>query len=342
MPAEVLDTTVTVRPAGPQDVAAIANILLLDAGERCAADPGLWGLVGNAQEKVVSSIRSAMKAETPPLRQQWLVAEAEGQIVGVTHSILLPVPPIYAGELGPPGLIMEDCHVSPVAPPSTREKLFQATQADLIGVGARLLLASSVAGGSWESEYVAQGFEPVTLYYAKTGLCLSAGHADTRPATETDVTKIVASSALNRRILQDLHPTFWKTHKNADAHFEGWMKHSLSLIDRDMFVAETGNRFEGYAISQPATWLHFPSAHDISDIGVIDDFFHVDLMNPPGASSGNASSMALLVEAEAARQERGDRSVLVVCPAAWRAKIDLLEKAGYRKAITWLIKIIGQ
>ena len=41
---------------------------------------------------------------------------------------------------------------------------------------------------------------------------------------------------------------------------------------------------------------------------------------------------------EAAREERGDASVLVVCPAAWRLKIALLKRSGYGNAITWSIK----
>lgn len=333
--------TLTIRPAEPADIDKVADLLLADAEARYAADPGLWKLDRAARDKTCSTIRTAMEAEKAPFRQQWLIAEAGGRPVGVTHSILLPVPPIYAGEYGPPGLIMEDCFIAPDAPAGTRRDLLKAAEADLIGAGALILLASSVDGGAWEAEYDGQGYSPLTMYFAKTGLTHQSTFAQVRQATGDDVPGIVAASAVHRRILDDLHHLFWKPHNDADARFGGWMTRSLTLEDRDMFVSEGNGGITGYAISHPATPLHFPTPHDISGVGVIDDFFHEATEDLGNLGASGPKAMALFSAAEAARARRGDHSVLVVCPASWQSKILMLKQLGYRNAITWHIRMVG-
>lgn len=327
--------TTTVRAAGLQDLEPVADLLLDDAKTREAANPVLWKLDREPRQKILSAVRTTMEAG----EQRWLVAQSGTTIVGVIHSMRVPVPPIYDGAFGSPGLIMEDCFVSTAAPPTTRAGLLQAAETDLFETGARLVIGASAAGGDWEQEYARQGFEPVTLYFAKSGLSQAITFSHVRQAREVDVAEIVVASAINRQILERLNPAFWKIHAEADARFGSWMKHSLTLPDRDMFVSEVEGKFEGYAISQPATRLHFPSPHDISSIGVIDDYFHESIADPEVRISPWHEGLALLEAAEAARQTRGDNSVLVVCPAAWRTKIALLEQAGYTKAITWFVKI---
>lgn len=331
--------TVTIRPARPTDLAPLVTLMLADAQDRHSADPGLWRMAAEAWNKTHSSIKTAMEAEKPPFRQQWLVAESDGKVVGVTHSILLPVPPIYAGVSGPPGLIMEDCAVAPDAPTDTRPALLKAAEADLIEAGAVILLASSVEGGAWETEYARHGYEPLTQYFAKTGLTGKAASAGVRQATEGDVPAIVTASAVHRSILARLHHLFWQPHDDADARFGAWMNRSLTLQDRDMFVAEEAGGIRGYAISHPATPLHFPTPHDISGIGVIDDFFHDATQNPEELDISSLNAEALFLAAEAARAGRGDHSVLVVCPAAWQSKIEMLKHLGYSNAITWHIRV---
>ena len=331
---------VAIRSANIADLDPIAELLLADAKERCAADPGLWRLSDDAQSKIYGTIKLAMEAEKAPFRQQWLVAEFGGRIVGVTHSILLQVPPIYAGRFGPPGLIMEGCFVSPDAPDGTHAELLNAAEADLIDAGALILLASSVVNGAWEPKYAGCGYAPLTAYYAKTGLNTQHDHSFVHSATETDVPGIVAASAVHRRILDDLHHVFWEPHKEADARFGAWMTRSLTLSDRDMFVAHDDNRIRGYAISQPATPTHFPTSHDISGIGVIDDFYHEAMENTETLAPTADEAKTLFSMAEVARTERGNHSVLVVCPANWSSKIKILEQSGYRNAIMWHIKIV--
>lgn len=329
---------INIRPAAIADIDAISGLLVEDAKQRAAVDPDLWSLSEQPLGKIKSSISSAMRNESPPFRQRWLLAEVNGKAVGVTHSILLPVPPIYAGEFGPPGLIMEDCFIAPYAPVDTAEGLLEAAELDLLQAGAQILLASSIEGGMWADVYAQQGYDPLTMYFAKTGLGQAQPSGVVRKATAQDVPKIVTSSAINRRVLQDLHPTFWKPHADADDRFGSWMTRSLTLTDRDMFVSERDGHIQGYAISHPATPLHFPSPHNISRIGVIDDFYHDDLENAASLENGCDDAMALFEVAEAARAGRNDTSVLVVCPATWKSKIDLLERSDYRNAITWFIK----
>lgn len=329
--------TLTTRPAVLDDIDTIAALLFDDAKQRCTVDPALWKLAAEPEDRIKSVLLIAMTNDAPPFRQQWILAEARGKAVGVAHSILLPVPPIYAGEFGPPGLIMEDCFVAPDAPPETRRILLEAAEADLLEAGAEILLASSIQGGTWASLYSQDGYDPLTMYFAKSGLKQPEKHENLRKANQEDIPSIVASSAKHRGILKDLHPLFWKPHAEADDRFGAWMTRSLTLDDRDMFVSVSGG-VHGYAISQPATPLHFPTPHDISGIGVIDDFYHGALQDPAVLSGDTDNAKALVTAAEAARSERGDTSVLVVCPAAWASKIELLKQAGYRNAITWFIK----
>lgn len=334
--------TINIRPAEPSDIGVLSDLLLADARERYAIDPFLWKLENNPREKILSAIAAEMENEKPPFRQQILIADIDGKIVGVTHSMLLPAPPIYAGESGSPGFIMEDSFVVPNAPRGTRSALFGAAEADLIGAGAQILLASSVEGGAWESECTRQGYEPLTRYFAKTNLSQANEFANVRKAKEADVPAIVTSSATNRQILWDLNERFWKPHADADSRSDWWMRHSLTLGDRDMFVSELDGRFQGYAISQPATPLHFPTPHDISGIGVIDDYYHDELEDPNDLSAGGANAAVLLEAAEVALEKRGNSSALIVCPTAWKSKIVVLERAGYSNAITWFVKIHGQ
>ncbi|CAN0604465.1 unnamed protein product, partial [Ectocarpus sp. 12 AP-2014] len=191
-----------------------------------------------------------------------------GEIVGLTHSILLPVPPIYAGENGAPGLIMEDCFVVVGAPDGTAESLLAAAEQDLRDAGANVLLGSSVNGGPWGEVYRAKDYAPLTLYLAKSGLVENDALGAARAAAEEDVPMIVALSAEHRRTLSDIN-VFWKPHPEADVRFRNWMARSLTMMDRDIFISETEAGAAGYAISQPATPLHFPPAHEISLTGVV-------------------------------------------------------------------------
>ncbi|SFR56480.1 hypothetical protein [Litoreibacter janthinus] len=329
--------SLTIRPANITDVEAIAGLLVLDAEQRYAANQTLWKMAPEPHAKVASTITAAMQNEAPPFRQHWLIAESEGNVVGVTHTILLPVPPIYAGEFGPPGLIMEDCYVLDRAPSGTAKALLEAAEADLVAAGAKVLLGSSIAGGIWGDEFLAQSYEPLTLYFSKTGLSNAADHDDVQKASEDDIPAIVASSAVNRQVLFDLND-FWKPHPEADARFGSWMTRSLTLTDRDMLISNSEGDPEGYSVSQPATPLHFPSAHDVVGTGFIDDYFHADFENPTRLENQGHAARALLQASESALEARGNDAALIVCPAAWISKIEVLQSEGYETEIVWFIK----
>ena len=327
----------SIRPAQAGDQEAMADLLLEDAQQRHARNRTLWALKTQAKESVLAALKSSMEVANPPFRQQWLVAEDKGTMIGITHSILLPVPPIYAGLDGPPGLIMEDCFVSNTAPCGVARALLSAAEDDLRAAGAKILLVSSVPGGDWGAVCQAQGYAPLTLYFSKNGLTHSEAQPGARNASARDVAGIVMRSAEHRQILRDLD-VFWEPHTEADTRFGNWMTRSLTLTDRDMFVVGDEDAIDGYAISQPATPLHFPPAHEISATGVIDDFYHSALRDPATLGDNGAEALALFEAAVTALGGRGNASCLVVCPAAWTSKIALLENAGYSTALVWFIK----
>ena len=221
--------------------------------------------------------------------------------------------------------------------PEMAKALLDAAETDLAGHGAKSLLGSSVPGGAWEAAYCSRGYQPLTLYLARCGLRPPRDQDDVRAAGEPDIDAIIALSATNRARLFDLDP-FWKPHDDADERFGAWMQKSLTLKDRDMLVSEADGRVTGYAISQPATPLHFPPAHDIAATGVIDDYYHEDFADPVNLTGDGTGAARLLRAAEMALTARGNTAALVVCPAAWTSKIAVLEAEGYRTALTWFIK----
>lgn len=333
--------TVKIRPALGSDLDAMARLMLSDARARASVDPLLWALAVDPGEQIRTSLDAAMHDTAPLFRRKWLIAEAQGRMVGVTHAILLPVPPIYAGAFGPPGLIMEDCALASDAPPETGRICLEAAENDLKAAGAKILLGSSVAGGRWGALYLNQGYVPLTQYYAKTELTRVDPGAGIRLAIAQDVPDIVRCSAAHRRILHELNPVFWKPHDAADDRFGAWMHRSLTLTDRDMFVSHADTSLRGYAIAQPASTLHVPVAHDVAQVGFVDDYHHCAFADVFGRAEGQRAATGLLAAAEAARARRGNSAVLVVCPADWTSKNRLLSDAGYRVAITWYVKQVS-
>jgi hypothetical protein len=329
--------TQTTRPATSDDIPRLVELLMLDASERHAQDAILWKLANDEPAQIEKALIFALTAEQQPFQQFWWVAEDGGQVTGVIHAMMLPVPPIYAGSFGEPGLILPDTFVAPAAPRGTVEALLSTAENALHEAGALIKLASYVAGENWRTAFEAYGYEPLTLYFSRTDLGNRGMPAGIRQATEDDVPGIVARSVENRRVLFDIDP-FWEIHPDADPRFSAWMTRSLTLRDRDMMVLGTSEDLEGYIIAQPASRLHFPPAHDITGTGAIDDYYHPELVNPAALDQGSEDASALLRAAEAAFANRGMGAAFVVCPAGWTSKIELLESAGYETAMVWSIK----
>ncbi len=310
---------------------------MLDAQERHTKDAILWKVADEAPKQIEKELAFALTAEQQPCQQFWHVASVGGQITGVIHAMMLPVPPIYAGSFGEPGLILPDSFVAADAPSGTLEGLLAAAEDALHEAGAKIKLASFVAGEVWQTAFEASGYEPLTLYLSRSDLGDRGMPAGVRSAAEDDVPGIVARSAENRQVLFDIDP-FWEIHPEADARFSAWMTRSLTLRDRDMMVLGPTEDLKGYIIAQPASRLHFPPAQDITGTGVIDDYYHSELANPAVLDQRGEGAGALLRAAEAAFANRGMGAAFVVCPAGWASKIELLESAGYETALVWSVK----
>ncbi len=326
-----------VRPATPNDIPRLVELLLMDAAERRAREPLLWKMAEDAPRQIEKALTFALTAEQQPFRQFWQVSEDAGTVTGVIHSMMLPVPPIYAGAQGEPGLILPDSFATPDAPDGTVDALVEAAEAALRDAGAQITLSTFVTGQEWQDVFQRRHYAPLTLYLSRSDPGETGKPSDVRPATEADVPGIVTRSAENRQILFDIH-RFWEIHPEADSRFFAWMNRSLTLRDREMLVLGEPENLDGYIIAQPASRLHFPPAHDIAGTGVIDDFYHPDLADPETLENGGQGANALLRAAEAAFADRGMGAALVVCPAEWRSKVRMLQAAGYETAMVWSIK----
>lgn len=329
--------TQTIRPVTADDIPRLIELLMLDAKERHAQDGILWKMADDAPAQIKKALTFALTAEQQPFQQFWHVAEDGGQIMGVIHAMMLPVPPIYAGSFGAPGLILPDSFIATNARSGTLESLLTVAEEALHEAGARIKLASYVAGEVWRSAFEVSGYEPLTLYLSRSDLGDHGTPAGVRQATEADIPGIVARSTENRQVLFDIDP-FWEIHPEADPRFSAWMTRSLTLRDRDMMVQGESEDLQGYIIAQPASRLHFPPAHDITGTGVIDDYYHPELANPSALDRGCEASKSLLRAAEMAFANRGIGAAFVVCPAGWTSKVKLLESAGYETAMVWSIK----
>lgn len=326
-----------IRAATLDDIPQLINLLLSDAAERHAHDSALWRIADDAAAQIGRALTDALTAQQQPFVQIWQVADHDGRITGVSHAMLLPVPPIYAGQDGEPGLIMPDSYAAPDAPAGTVDALVQAAEDALRNAGARIIISAFVTGEHWRGVFQKRGYDPLTLYLSRAHLVGGERHPDIRPASEGDIPGIIARSAENRQVLRDID-VFWNVHPDADARFSAWMTRSLTLSDRDMMVIGPRTNLDGYVIAQPASRLHFPPAHDITAIGVIDDYYHRELADFETRDAGHQGALALLRAAETAFAARSRDTAFVVCPAGWRSKIKALEAAGYETAMVWSIK----
>jgi hypothetical protein len=322
----------------PHDLPGIVSLLIEGTHERRSLDPLLWRLTPSAPARIAAAVGAALNASQASAPELWLVAEESDRIVGVTHAMTVPVPPIYDAAASLPGLLLDDCFISTDAPAGTAEALLVATEAALRQAGATTLIASCPAAAPLRPIYESRGYEPVTLYMGKHRFSPGALPFGVRPASAEDLPAIVTLSAEHRRTLARVNPRFWHIHPEADIRFDAWMRRSLTLKDRDMRVAGGPGEVHGYIIAQPCSPLLIPIAHDVAGIGVIDDFYDEDFATVAAVSNNGSSGAALLAAAESAFVQRGVDSALVVCPAAWPSKVSLLERSGYRTAKLWMLR----
>ena len=186
-----------IRRATSRDIPGMVDILLFDAERRRALDPALWPLTADASARIATALDRGLAGANPSARELWLLAETSGQLVGITHAMIVPAPPIY-GVAVSPGLFLDDCFTTPEAPSGTAEALLAATEGALRDAGARGLIASHPAAGPWRPLYESHGYEPVTLYMAKHGFSVHDLPPDLRRARPEDVQDIVKLSADHR------------------------------------------------------------------------------------------------------------------------------------------------
>ena len=131
-----------IRLATLRDLRAIIALLIQDAEARRSLDPMLWRIAGDASTRIEKAAVGALNGSQAAGQELWFVAEHAGRIVGLTHAMLVPVPPIYDGSAGSPGLLLDDCFISADAPSGTGEVLLAATESAVIAAGAPRLIAS--------------------------------------------------------------------------------------------------------------------------------------------------------------------------------------------------------
>lgn len=326
-----------IRAAEPRDIPAIMALLLGDARIRQSLMPRLWSIAPDAASRVAASLATVSQPVTGPLRHHWMVAERDGAIVAVAHGVNLPAPPIIELRGGTAGILMDDSHFSDDRALSAA--LLAATEQALRDAGAMLFVAASPANWTARTNFLEEsGYEPTTLYMAKAGLAAHDVTGAVRKADAADIAGIVRLSALHRARLQKANPVFWNIHAEADSRFAAWMRTSLDLPDRSMFVCGPAADITGFIIAQPGSPLHLPPAHDAASVGLIDDFYTMSF-EPAGDGAGTSGPSRHLIEAaEDAFHARGIDVALAICPVRMTAKVNALRDAGYETANLWLVK----
>ena len=329
--------TVTINACSLADLPDMLDLLVEDARQRHTENPVLWAFDGSTRGRIEAILRKSFEDDNPPIKELWLMAKDGRKPVGLTHAIIVPVPPIYDIET-PPGLMLDECFVSEDAQEDTIGELIRATESALRDVGAENFIASCCTGSPWRPVLEKNGYEAVTLFMSKNGFQEKEIVPPVAVATADDIPGIISRSAEHRNNLFEANPKFWNIHANADEIFEKWMRISLTLTDRTMLVAKDADRVDGYIIAQPVTPVQMPMAHDPHGLGVIDDFYHIDFENRSDIRNGGVEAADLFTAAEGAFARNKVRATLVVCPDNWCSKKQFLESQGYTTAKTWLLK----
>jgi hypothetical protein len=328
-------TKIHIRPAETRDIPVITALLLGDAAKRASLAPSLWAVAPDAPARIVASLQTIAEAVTGPLRHHWTVAEQGGVIVAVTHAANVPAPPIIDLQGGTAGILLDDSHLA--ADGAVSRRLIEETERRLAEAGAVLFVAASPSNWRERTDcFAAIGYEPTTLYMAKTGLNATYPGDVVRLATAADVDGIVHLSALHRARLKVANPVFWAIHAQADARFKAWMAASLTMTDRSIYVSDGPDMPDAFIIAQPASPLHFQPANDITKIGLIDDFYASAFEGADDAK--DAAPKALVAAAEARFHDQGIDTALAICPVRMTAKADLLTECGYKPANLWMVK----
>lgn len=256
-----------------------------------------------------------------PERFAWLLAERGGDAVGVVSAGLFPAPPVYQNLLA--GLSGDELYA---ADPEVLAALLDGAETFLREGGATVLTGACPARAPERlAQLTARGYQPLTLWMTRPVNTEATCPLSVRPATEADLPALVRLNAAAQEGKRRANPRFWTPHPEAPARFEGWMRHSLTLPDRDVLVQEGPDGVDGFAIPQPT---NLPPTHDAAQVGTLDDL----------AADEWATFGPLLEAGHHTLAARGVRTVQAICPADWPERRAVLAAAGFRTANLWLIK----
>lgn len=323
-----------VRPATLNDRTAIGALLLQDATERASNDRDLWPLAADALDRIAETFTKEVRQEGPT---RWLVAETDGAVVGVARFGVIPCPPIYHLAGGLAFVLYDDTFVGASAYSDALGLLVAAAEREGRAMGAVIFLAACAQFQRGKlSALQTAGYDVVTHYLVKHRLSNRAAPTSVRVATAADVPAVVAMGARSQKSLFQANAKMWKPHPDAPTRFGAWMQYSLTLPDRRILVFGEGE-LDGFVIAQPTSPFHTPLAARSEHLGLIDDFWAPEFA-PETEGQDASTAEDLLASAEVEFVRRGRTSAMVICPAAWQAKQDLLRACGYRDGNAWLLK----
>jgi hypothetical protein len=282
-----------------------------------------------ARDAIATQIKRDTEADSD--HRGWIVLETS-ETFGVAHLAIIPPPPIYDLKGGLAGIIL-GCWAS--APPA---ELVPTLENHLRSHNVAVSVISCherdpALGAALNSN----GFRATTDYMLKSSLAASTT-SGTRLANEDDIPSLVSFNRETRARLVEANPAFWQSHPDAEQRFAFWMKASLMMGDRSIFIFPDGLSPTGFLIAQPASPIQIPFTCDDTQIGIVDDF-HCPSFGASLTNSGNPESgITLLFTAETEFVRRGKQAALAICPTAWTSKAKLLKDAGYRTNHTWFTK----
>lgn len=304
----------TLRKAQESDIPRIAALIGAEANM--------------AHSNTPSAIETQIKRDIETGQFEWLLTETSTDIA-VARIAVIPPPPIYDLKGGLAGIVLGTWRVTDIEP----------IDRHLRDRGAAVLVMDCAANDeSKRSQLKARGYIATTHYMLKTDIAPQAPTPTVRAATDADIPTLVAFNREGRERLHEANPAFWTSHPDADARFALWMKLSLTMRDRVLFVSENAGHPTGFVIAQPPSPIQVPITLDETKIGVIDDFHCTSFGASLRDSQDPAPARELLTTAEADPLKRGRAAAVAICPAAWPAKAYLLEMAGYKTLHTWFVR----
>lgn len=293
-------------------------LLLTAAQERAGLEPDLWSLHPEAEARIRARLERELAQQE---RFAWVLAERSGEAVGVVSAGLFPAPPVYRSLLA--GLSGDELYAPDL---EVLAALLDEAEIFLRAGGAAVLTAACPTRAAERlAHFTARGYRPLTLWMTRPVDPHTSRPPAVRPATEADLPALVRLNAAAQEAKRRANPRFWTPHPDAPTRFEGWMRHSLTLADRDVLVHEGPQGVDGFVVPQPTG---LPPAHDAAQLATLDDL----------AADDWAAFGPLLEAAHQALAARGVRTMQAICPAGWPERRGVLEAAGFRTANLWLLK----